>query len=256
MSKHPCTYFTFALHLAVTMFLFVCFVFAWSVHFFFWEKKHPLADIKRLDTWASCIKKREREWLRTIFCMSENSLPYVCRAALKRLFSASVQKSLPIETKRRATGREAKRNNESKYQQVMGPALQPSNTSLSSQTCNALQLRRGWASGQLRLFALARRTKRCPATQARSKMLQLNVRCPKSTLELIPEGSVQRSRSKSEVYLSNGSLLSAKAVRTAASPVWPAQERRAEKRENRQTAEVSRIFKWILEKKGSMTENV
>lgn len=33
----------------------------------------------------------------TIFLMRENSFPYVPRAVLKRLFSASVQKALPRE---------------------------------------------------------------------------------------------------------------------------------------------------------------
>lgn len=55
----------------------------------------------------------------TIFCMSENSFPYVPRAALKRLFSVSVQKSLPTETGRRGRGKEGMRNNENKYQQVI-----------------------------------------------------------------------------------------------------------------------------------------
>ena len=46
---------------------------------------------------------------RTVFHMSENSFPYVPRAALKRLFSASVQKSLPREVVgKESRGREKK----------------------------------------------------------------------------------------------------------------------------------------------------
>lgn len=45
-------------------------------------------------------------------------------------------------------------------------------------------------------------------------------------------------RSKGKGYQSSGSLLLVRAVRTAASPEWPAQEREMEEAENRQMSHV------------------
>lgn len=53
----------------------------------------------------------------TVFHMSENSFPYVPRAALKRLFSASVQRSLPREMVGGVEkSQEETRNNEEAFQ--------------------------------------------------------------------------------------------------------------------------------------------
>lgn len=49
----------------------------------------------------SKIRERTREQGNyTVFCMSEKSFPYVPRAVLNRLFSVSVQKSLPTDRDR------------------------------------------------------------------------------------------------------------------------------------------------------------
>lgn len=74
--------------------------------------QNPLNNVEFKQTFNGC----------TIFCMSGNSFPFVPSAALKRVFSVSVQKSLPRERMGRRGGRMsqgAMKNNKNAYQEVI-----------------------------------------------------------------------------------------------------------------------------------------